>query len=72
MSLTPERRAASLARLEATYKKWADCQYQMVGTLYPGIVEARYLRPLRRKISELRYAPRLSGHTLYVYAGKRP
>jgi len=66
-----EVRQAVIARLEACYKKWADLQAQMVGTLYPGIVESRYLLPLRYKISELRYAPQVREQTRYISTGKR-
>jgi len=47
------RRDAAIDALRACLRKWTGCADQMVGRLYPDIVEARYLRPLRRKIAEL-------------------
>ena len=47
-----------LIALEETYRKWADCRRQMVGTLYPDMVECRYLLPIRRKLIQLKYHPR--------------
>jgi len=51
------KRLEVIIALEKTYTKWANCKAQMVGTLYPGIVESNYLIPLRRKIAYLKYHP---------------